>query len=174
MSRRSDGWLVLRARQGSRRAAEELFARHWRAAWRRAYAVTGRRSLADDVAQEAMVRALGRLDDLDDPERFAAWLHRSVTHRALDALRAERKLCDLDAVGEPAVDWVDPAGERGDVQAAVAALDPDRRVAVVMRYWLDLTPGEIADALGVPVGTVHSRLARGLADLRAVLAEEVG
>ena len=173
MSRRSDGWLVRRAREGSRRAAEELFSRHWHTAWRRAYAVAGRRALADDIAQESMVRALGRLGDLDDPERFAAWLHRSVTHRALDALRAERRLRDLDSAGQLAVEWVDHAGERGDVQQAVAALDPDRRAVVVMRYWFDLAPGEIADALGVPVGTVHSRLARGLADLRAALAEEV-
>lgn len=173
MSRRSDGWLVRRARDGSRDAAEELFRRHWRDAWRRAYAVAGRSAVADDVAQGAIVHALGRLADLDDPERFAAWLHRSVTRRALDALRAERRLRDLDAAGELAVEWVDRSGDEGDVQRAVAALDPDRRAAVVMRYWLDLTPTEIAGALDVPVGTVNSRLARGLAELRTALSEGV-
>lgn len=173
MSRRTDGWLVRRARDGSRDAVRELFSRHWSDAWRRAYAVTGRRALADDVAQEALVRALGRLGDLDDPERFPAWLRRSVTHRALDALRAETRLRELDERAIAAPEWVDAVGERGDMQRAVAALDPDRRAAVVMRYWLDLTPREIADHLDVPVGTVHSRLARGLADLRESLAEEV-
>ena len=173
MLRRSDGWLVGRARRGSDAALEELFRRHWPAAWRRAFAITGQRALADDVAQDAIVRALRHLDDLRDPDRFGAWLGRSVTHRALDALRAERRLDALDAAGPLSVEWVESTGERGDLQRAVADLEPGRRTAVVMRYWLDLTPAEIAAALEVPVGTVHSRLARGLADLRGRLSEGV-
>lgn len=171
MQGRSDGALVARARRGSVPAREALFRRHWRDAWRRAYALTGRRALADDVAQDAMVRAFERLDDLQDVSRFGAWLGRIVTHRALDALRAESRLTDLGSAETLAVEWVDRAGADGDLQAAVAALSPDRRAAVVMRYWLDLTPAEIAEALELPVGTVHSRLARGLADLREALEE---
>lgn len=171
LSRTDDARLVPRARDGSRAAVEELFRRHWDAAWRRAYAVTGRRALADDVAQDTFVHAVSRLADLDDPAAFGAWLDRSVTRRAIDVVRRESRLVELEATGEPAVEWVDAAGRDGDLRAAVAALDPDRRAAVVMRYWLDLTPAEIAGTLDVPVGTVHSRLARALADLRAALAE---
>ena len=171
LSRTTDSQLVVRAREGSTAAVEELFRRHWRGAWRRAYAVTGRRQAADDVAQDSLVHALGRLDDLDDGDRFGAWLGRIVTHRAIDALRRESRLVDLDAVGEPAAEWAGADGSAAEVRQAVAGLEPDRRAVVVMRYWLDLTPPEIAEALEVPVGTVHSRLARGLADLRAALAE---
>ena len=53
----------------------------------------------------------------------------------------------------------------------VAALDDDRRVVIVMRYWLDLTPSKIAEALDIPVGTVNSRMARALDDLRSTLEE---
>ncbi len=171
MQGRSDGALVARARRGSASAREALFRRHWRGAWQRAYAVTGRRALADDVAQDALVRAFERLDDLEDPDRFGAWLARIVTHRALDALRSESRLTKLGSADALAVEWVDRAGADGDLQAAVAALAPERRAAIVMRYWLDLTPAEIAEALEVPVGTVHSRLARGLEDLRGTLQE---
>ncbi|MGE0027465.1 MAG: RNA polymerase sigma factor [Thermoleophilia bacterium] len=170
LSRTSDSSLVDRARLGAPGAAEELFRRHWRDAWRRAYAVTGRRESADDVAQDAIVHALSRLADLDDGDRFGAWLNAIVTRRAIDLLRRERRLVDLSAAGEPLVEWEGGADEAG-LRPAVAALDPDRRAVVVMRYWLDMTPPEIADALDVAVGTVHSRLARALADLRAALAE---
>lgn len=171
MSRADDEALVARARAGAGRAAEELFRRHWPAAWRRAYAITGRRALADDVAQDAIVRALHGLGDLRDPAAFGAWLGRIVTRRAIDALRRESRAVGLDALGEVPVEWVDRAGRHGDLQAAVAALDPDRRAVVVMRYWLDMTPPEIAAATGLPVGTVHSRLARALAGLRAAVGE---
>ncbi len=170
LSRTSDSSLVERARAGTAGAAEELFRRHWPGAWRRAYAVTGRREAADDVAQDAIVHALSRLGDLDDGARFGAWLNAIVTRRAIDLLRRERRLVDLSAAGEPLVEWEGGLDEAG-LRPAVAALDPDRRAVVVMRYWLDMTPPEIADALGVALGTVHSRLARALADLRAALAE---
>jgi RNA polymerase sigma-70 factor (ECF subfamily) len=170
LARTTDSALVARARAGAAGAAEELFRRHWPGAWRRAFAVTGRRAAADDVAQDAIVHALSRLDDLGDGDRFAAWLDRIVTRRAIDLLRRERRLVEIAAAGEPVVEWAGGMDEAG-LRPAVAALDPDRRAVVVMRYWLDLTPPEIAAALDLPLGTVHSRLARALSDLRAALAE---
>lgn len=91
--------------------------------------------------------------------------------RGIDVLRRESRLVELAAIGEPAVEWTGGDGREGELRAAVAALDLDRRTVVVMRYWLDLTPPEIAESLELPLGTVHSRLARALADLRAALAE---
>jgi RNA polymerase sigma-70 factor (ECF subfamily) len=168
---RDDRDLVAAARRGSRGAAAELARRHWEGAWRRAYAVTGRRALAEDVAQEAVAAALGRLDDLADPAAFGAWLARIATRRAIDALRAERRRAEDGELPDIAVEWTGTAGEAEDVRAAVAGLSPDRRVVVVLRFWLQLTPSEIAETLEVPVGTVNSRLARALADLRGVLEE---
>ena len=70
MSRRTDSELVVAAREGRKDALAELVRRHWRTAWTRGFAITGRRELADDVAQDAVSAALQRLDRLDDPAAF--------------------------------------------------------------------------------------------------------
>lgn len=171
MRTQDDRDLVASARAGSRRAATELVRRHWRTAWHRGFAVTGRRALADDIAQDAMATALGRLDELAEPAAFGAWLGRIASRRALDALRAERRLVDLAQVPEPAVEWSGALGEAADVRRAVAGLPDERRAVVVLRFWLDLTPSEIAESLDLPVGTVNSRIARALGQLRAALGE---
>ncbi|HEY6055590.1 MAG TPA: RNA polymerase sigma factor [Gaiellaceae bacterium] len=167
MGERTDADLVARARGGSRDAAAELFERYWGAAWRAAYAVTGRRAMADDVAQDAFERAFAALGRFDERRPFGPWLHRIVVNRALDLLRSERRL-----VGEVVeAEWVDVRD--GDVALldAVSALPLQRRVVVVLRFGLGLTPSAIAEVLGVPVGTVSSRLARALDQLRAQYEE---
>jgi RNA polymerase sigma-70 factor (ECF subfamily) len=163
---RSDAKLVELAREGSREAAAELFDRHWPGAWRAAYAVTGRREMADDVAQDAFERAFAALARFDERRPFAPWLHRIVVNRSLDLLRTERRLVG----GEPEqfAAALEDAG-RGDAELleAVAHLSLQRRVVIVLRYGLGYTPSAIADLLGVPTGTVNSRLARALEELRA-------
>ena len=171
MATSQDRDLVVSARGGSRAAQATLVRRHWRSAWQRAYAITGRRAAADDIAQDAVATALSRLADLDDPAAFPAWLGRIATRRALDLLRSERRLVELDGIPEPAVEWTGPLGDAEDVRQAVAALAPERRAVIVLRYWLELTPAEIAESAGLPVGTVNSRLSRALADLRQALEE---
>lgn len=117
------------------------------------------------------MRAFAKLGDLEDGRRFGAWLAQIVTRRAIDVLRAEQRMMPLDPESAAGVEWVERAEEGGDIQQAIAGLSLERRTVVVLRYWLDLTPPEIAETLELPVGTVNSRLARGLADLRACLAE---
>src|SRR5690349_11164893 len=97
----SDRDLVRRARRGDREAAAALFGRYWRDAWRAAFAITGRRSLADDVAADGFERAFSALDRFDERRPFAPWLHRIVTNRALDLLRAERRLSDEELPDTP-------------------------------------------------------------------------
>src|SRR5437764_851614 len=162
----SDGELVRRARAGSRDAAGELFERHWPGAWRAARVITGSRAMADDVAQDAFERAFAALGRFDERRPFGAWLHRIVVNRSLDLLRSERRLVGIDLMEERAGGWRDIGAENRALLAAVAALSEQRRVAVVLRYGLGYPPPEIAALLGVPVGTVHSRLARALDDLR--------
>jgi RNA polymerase sigma-70 factor, ECF subfamily len=161
----SDRDLVQAARRGDRDAAAALFRRYWPTAWRAAFAITGRRTMADDAASDAFERAFAALDRFDLGRPFSPWLHRIVANRALDLLRAERRLAD-----EQAAEPVDPepdlrAGDRG-LLAAVAALSPERRVVVLLRFGVGMTPKEIATALDLPVGTVNSRLARSLEQLR--------
>jgi RNA polymerase sigma-70 factor (ECF subfamily) len=163
---RSDAKLVELARGGSRDAAAELFSRHWRSAWRAAYAVTGRREMADDVAQDAFERAFAALSRFDERRPFAPWLHRIVVNRCLDLLRSERRLVSRDVELER-LESRDPSVGDQELLEAVAALTLQRRVVVVLRYGLGYTPSAIAELLGVPTGTVNSRLARALEELRA-------
>jgi RNA polymerase sigma-70 factor, ECF subfamily len=167
----SDGELVVRARAGSREAAAELFERHWPRAWRMARAVTGRRDMADDVAQDAFERAFAALSRFDERRPFAPWLQRIVVNRSLDLLRSERRLVGLESAERIEGEWRDAAAEYRALLQAVSGLSPQRRVVIVLRYGLGLPPAEIAELLGLPVGTIHSRLARGLEDLRGLQKE---
>lgn len=163
--RRSDRALVKGARRGDRDAAAELFRRYWQQAWRVAYGVTGRRALADDVAADAFERAFAALHRFDERRPFGPWLHRIVTNRALDLLRAERRLVGELPFEPTDLHALDSTGDRALLEA-VAALPPQRRVVVVLRYGVGMGPGEIARVLDLPRGTVHSRLARALEQLR--------
>ena len=164
-----DAALVRRIQRGSREAAAELFARHWPAARRAALAITASEASADDVAQDAFERAFAHIDQFDRQRPFAPWLHRIVVNRAIDHLRAERRLVSLgDASLE---DLSSPDSLDGPVLAALARLSPDRRAVVVLRHLLDYRPPEIAAMLELPLGTVNSRLGRALADLREMIGE---
>jgi len=151
------------AQGGSRAALEELFQLHWSRAHRAAYLVVHDAAAAEDIAQESLLAAIRNLDRFDRRRPFAPWLHRIVVNRAIDhsrarALRAETGLDPTlpapDAGGDGAPD--------GSLLAAIAALPPEQRAVIVLRHLLDYTPGEIAELLGLPRGTVNSRLRRGL------------
>jgi RNA polymerase sigma-70 factor, ECF subfamily len=165
-SRAAEPALVRAAQRGSAEAFAELFRRHWPRAHRAAWLVVHDATAAEDVAQEAFLAAVRSLDRFDRGRPFGPWLHRIVVNRAIDYARARelrREVADL-GVETAAVDRSQAPGE--DVLAALAALPPDQRAVIVMRHLLGFTPGEIASALGLPRGTVNSRLRRGLDGLQ--------
>ncbi len=168
----SDAALVRRAQKGSREAAASLFERYWPQAWRAALAMTGSHASADDIAQDAFERAFSGLARFDASRPFGPWLHRIVVNRAIDVLRRDRRRVALES---EAPKWrsrsVDDSPDPHAL-VALAELSAERRVVVVLRHLLDFTPPEIAEMLGIPVGTVNSRLGRALAELRERL--EVG
>ncbi|MEN3282073.1 MAG: hypothetical protein V7607_3213 [Solirubrobacteraceae bacterium] len=158
--------LVRAAQRGSAEAFAELFRRHWPRAHRAAWLVVHDATAAEDVAQEAFLAAIRSLDRFDRRRPFAPWLHRIVVNRAIDYARARelRREVGGDVVEPAAPDAA--CGPSEDVLTALAALPPDQRAVIVMRHLLGFTPGEIAGALGLPRGTVNSRLRRGLDGLQ--------
>jgi RNA polymerase sigma-70 factor (ECF subfamily) len=165
-ARASEPALVRAAQRGSAEAFAELFRRHWPRAHRAAWLVVHDATAAEDVAQEAFLSAVRSLHRFDRRRPFGPWLHRIVVNRAIDYARARELRREVaDAGVEPAVfDRSDAPGD--DVLGALAALPPDQRAVIVMRHLLGFTPGEIASALGLPRGTVNSRLRRGLDGLQ--------
>jgi RNA polymerase sigma-70 factor (ECF subfamily) len=161
----SERALVRAAQGGSAPAMDELFRRHWASAHRTAWLVVHDAAAAEDVAQEAFLAAVRALDRFDRRRPFGPWLHRIVVNRAIDYARARevRREVAADAVGEAASVDVDSCGAPSeDVMGALARLAPEQRAVIVLRHLLGYTPGEIARVLGLPRGTVNSRLRRGL------------
>ena len=153
------------AQSGSASDLEALFRAQWPRALRAAYLVVHDAAAAEDIAQEAFVSAVRRLDRFDSRRPFGPWLHRIVVNRAIDwararALRRETELFDDAALAGPAPD----ADDR--LRAGIARLSPDHRAVIVLRYVLEYTPGEIAGLLDLPRGTVNSRLRRALDQLQ--------
>jgi len=142
----------------------EIFDRHWQRVWRAAYAVSGDRELASDAAQDAFVRAGAALHRFDRRRPLEPWLVRIAVNRAIDLVRARRREAGDGELPETLV--FDPPLADETLHGALRRLGPERRAVIALHYWLDYTTPEIAEVLGVPVGTVNSRLARALRDLR--------
>ena len=149
------------AQRGSVSDLEALFRLHWPRAHRAAYLVTHDAQAAEDIAQESFLAAIRALDRFDRGRPFGPWLHRIVVNRAIDWTRARRLRSEVELTESlPAPESAGPPDR--DVLAALARLSAEHRAVIVMRYLLELTPGEIAEALDLPRGTVNSRLRRGL------------
>ena len=161
---------VRRAQAGSVSDFETLFRAHWGPAYRAAYLVVRDASAAEDIAQEAFLAAVRSLDRFDRRRPFGPWLHRIVVNRAIDWARARALRPEAEAVDAAAPERSEHDEE---LLRELDRLSPEHRAVIVLRYLLEYTPGEIAELLGLPRGTVNSRLRRGLDELAAELGEEV-
>lgn len=132
--------------------------------------------LARDAVQDAMVRAWRDLPGLRDPDRFGPWLHRLTVNACLDQARRRRRRVvevELTLLDQPAVaDVTAQVADRDFLDRALARLDPEQRAVVVLRFFLELSLSETAAALGIPIGTVKSRLHRSLAQMRIDVTSE--
>jgi RNA polymerase sigma-70 factor (ECF subfamily) len=152
------------AQQGSASDLEALFRIHWPRAHRAAFLVTHDAQASEDIAQEGFLAAIRSLDRFDRRRPFGPWLHRIVVNRAIDWTRARRLRSEVE-LGQSTPAREADAAPSDDMLAALARLAPEHRAVIVLRYLLEFTPGEIADALDLPRGTVNSRLRRGLDSL---------
>jgi RNA polymerase sigma-70 factor (ECF subfamily) len=173
MPARSERSLIAGALAGSEADLETLFRRHWPRAYRAAFLIVHDHAAAEDIAQEAFLSAVRHLDRFDRRRRFGPWLGAIVANRAIDWARARtarRESGTNPPETTPAPD-APSVGYSEDVLVALSTLSPEHRAVVVMRYVLEYTPGEIARALGLPRGTVNSRLRRALDALEPCLRE---
>jgi RNA polymerase sigma-70 factor (ECF subfamily) len=163
------------AQRGSVSDLEALFRHHWPRAYRAAYLVVHDSAAAEDIAQESFLAAVRALDRFDRRRPFGPWLHRIVVNRAIDWSRARALRRE---VGEAALGSVAAAARPENphsrtLASALAELSPEHRAVIVLRHLLEYTPGEIAELLGLPRGTVNSRLRRGLDELAERVEEDV-
>jgi RNA polymerase sigma factor (sigma-70 family) len=174
--------LVEQAKRGEASAYEALVQRHQEIAFRTAYLVTGSAADAEEVAQDAFVKAYRALARFRSGSPFRPWLLQIVVNEARNRRRSagRREHLALRVADEPSSGGAAPSPEvellanerRGRLVQALAELREDVRDVVVCRHLLGLSEEETAAALALPVGTVKSRLSRALARLRAALEEE--
>jgi RNA polymerase sigma-70 factor (ECF subfamily) len=131
-------------------------------------------TLAEDVVQEALVRAWQDLRSLRDPDRFDAWLHRLLVRACYRAAKRHRSRVHLeqaivDDAGFPASDAQQSVATRDQLERGFERLTPDERAVIVLHHYLGLSLGESASVLGIPLGTMQSRLFRALKRMRAAL-----
>lgn len=158
------------------RSTEALYRAHIGDAVRLAYLLEHDMATAEDLAHDAFLRAASRVSQLRSPERFGAYLRRAVLHRALNHRRGaarETARGDRAQAGRPVAHrFTEATDEHLDVLAALRRLPDRQRAVVVLRYWLDLSEKDIAEALACRPGTVKSSLARALERLREVMGDE--
>lgn len=131
---------------------------------------------ARDVVQDALLEVLGKIGSLRDVTKFRPWVARIVVNKCNDLLRLrarEVRVRQLDCEGLETRAFAVPAEDQG-LLFAVQGLQADRRLAVALRFFGDLSYLEIAEVTAWPIGTVKSRINRGLEDLRRVLADSQG
>ena len=165
--------LVERAMAGDADAFTELGRAHFDRLYAIARLILRDSDRAEDATQEALTSAWRSLKGLRDPDRFEAWLRRTLIHSCYREskkhnrrLRAEGRVTAIDAhVEDPA----QASADRDEIARAFETLDPEQRALIVLHYHLGLPVQETALALGLPVGTVKSRLHRTKQQLRATL-----
>jgi RNA polymerase sigma-70 factor (sigma-E family) len=151
----------------------DLYARHSPAVGRLAYLLTGDAHLAEDLAQEAFVRAFGRFRDLRQPESFEWYLRRTLVNLTRSHFRRQRTERDHLAKQprrEDGVPAADPS-ERDAMWRTLQQLPPKQRMAIVLRFYEDLSDAQVAEAMRCPLGTAKSLIHRGLERLRSEVRE---
>ncbi len=174
-----DEYLVLLSQAGSTDAMDGL-ARRWtprllRYASRMLGGTSESVEMARDVVQETWVGAIRGLNGLRDPAQFQAWIYGIATRKCADAIRTNvrRRRLDVDvvALGAGSTDAAVSVEHRIDMAAGIRQLPSKQRAAVHLFYGEDLTVEEIASALGIPAGTVKSRLHQARLALKRNLGE---
>ena len=166
--------LVAAARGGEERAFKALYESNVDRAFRVIFRMVGEESFASDLTQETFVRAFERLDQFRGEAAFSSWIHRIAVSVAPRRLKEKRENTSYELVEESdlAMQASPPEPDlRGRLHAAIDALSEIYRTVFLMHDLEGYTHVEIAEALGVPVGTSKARLSRARAELRELLGD---
>ena len=139
--------------------------------YRLAYSHVKNRDVALDVVQESIVKALSKADGLRRAESLKPWFYRILVNESMNYYRYTRRLTPLEEAAEAAAPAGDPAA-RLDLLAAIDRLDQKDQLIIRLRFFQDLKLEEIAQATGLNLNTVKSRLYKGLRKLRELTGEE--
>ena len=170
-----DRALVDRARTGDREAYERLARAVGDGLFQVAYRILRDLDSAEDAVQRALVAIWHDLPKLRDPDRFEAWAYRVVTRTSLDEARQRRRHGHVREAVPVEPSEPDASGSvviRDELAHAFDDLRPEHRAVVVLHFYVGLPLGEIADILGVPYGTVGSRLHYALQRMRTSLGHD--
>jgi RNA polymerase sigma-70 factor (ECF subfamily) len=151
--------LVERLQAGEESALEEVIRETQGACARLAYSILRDSDLSRDALQEAYILVYQRIGQLREPAAFKGWLYRIVTHCCHDLLRRRQRDAALPMPGQER-DVADAVGQRQDLRSAFAGLSDLDRTAIALREVCSLSYDEMARVLGIPLGTVRSRLAK--------------
>jgi RNA polymerase sigma-70 factor (ECF subfamily) len=140
-----------------------------------AWHVLGHAADAEDACQEALLAAWSAWPRLRDPARFDAWFDRILVNTCIEHLRRQARRPQATLPDEPDLadrDVLAGSIELNAISQALGHLSPEHRASVVLRFWADLSTEAIAERLGVPPGTVRSRLHYAIGALRVELERE--
>jgi len=157
---------------GRATAFARLADEHLDAAYRLARAILRDPSEAQDATHDALLQAWRKWPTLRDPSHFEQWFDRILVNFCRNRLRHASRWEGSDISGDIAMASGDPYGQADDRDVlgnAIATLSPDHRVVVALRYYRDLQVDDIATRLGIPAGTVQSRLHYALKQLHRVI-----
>ena len=169
--------LIQRAKQGDTYAFEQLIHEHRVGAFNLAFRMLGNRDDADDAAQDAMVKVFKSIGSFREQSKFSTWVYRLTYNVCIDIMRKQKpgttteldeRLVDKSPTPEEELEHNE---RQKQIKAAIAALTPDYRSAIVLRDVNGHSYDEIAQILGCSVGTVKSRINRGRLKLKEILSE---
>ncbi len=189
LSRLDDRELVLQALQGRERAYREMLSRYERPVFSLVFRMVRDRSLAEDLSQETFVRAFQALESYNPSYKFSSWIFKIANNLTIDHLRRrtldtvsldggpdavsqedqERTRLTVTDPGESPEAFVENQELGSHIERAIATLRPEYRTAVLLRHVEGYSYEEIAEVMGVPLGTVKTFIHRARNELKGKL-----